>query len=644
MPDWTYQTVFRPLLFSLGPQAGRTIALGGMGFLARLPFGRHVIQLMGHMRPDARLAVERDGIAMRSQVGLSCSLDTYLQASPAFTEFGFGFLEIGPIVARPPTEVGAVHLDAASETMRCEPPQAAISAQAASERLKRDGPLAIPIFARIEPASLAEARDMIDELQTYVDGFVMPVQCIDDVCDAWQSAHESTRQPPLFFGAVYADTWNCESQRERCMQAIRARQIAGAVVIGNAAEDKERQFGKAGFDAAVETVRKIRMMLGDQPIIIGSAGIHAPADALDYFEAGADLVQVDSGLVFAGPGLPKRINEALLYRRQMEEISPPAPAARIGREAWFWALLMGLSMLVGGVLAMVVAMTRVVMPYDEAMAGLSRQQLAELNDRLLSFMTHDRVTLAGTMLAIGILYSALAWRGIRRGEHWAYVTVVFSALAGFVSFFSFLGFGYFDPFHAFVTAILFQFLVLTVHSSLGERQPMEPPELWNDGRWRASQWGQLLFVIHGAALVVAGVTISVIGMTTVFVPEDLEFMNVCAADLVDAHPRLVPLVAHDRATFGGMLIACGAATLLPAMWAFRRGQAWLWTALMLAGNIAYCSTILVHWVVGYHSLKHLLPAYGGLSLLWAGGLASYPFLVARDAPLKAEWKRRLSRA
>jgi dihydroorotate dehydrogenase len=130
----------------------------------------------------------------------------------------------------------------------------------------------------------------------------------------------------------------------------------------------------------------------------------------------------------------------------------------------------------------------------------------------------------------------------------------------------------------------------------------------------------------------------------VFVPEDLEFMNVCAADLVDAHPRLVPLVAHDRATFGGMLIVCGAATLLPAMWGFRRGQAWLWTALMLAGNIAYCSTILVHWVVGYHSLKHLLPAFGGLGLLWAAGIASYPFLVARDAPLEGEWKRRLSRA
>jgi hypothetical protein len=32
-------------------------------------------------------------------------------------------------------------------------------------------------------------------------------------------------------------------------------------------------------------------------------------------------------------------------------------------------------------------------------------------------MTHGRVTLAGTMLAVGMLYIALAGRDIRRGVH-----------------------------------------------------------------------------------------------------------------------------------------------------------------------------------------------------------------------------------
>jgi hypothetical protein len=143
---------------------------------------------------------------------------------------------------------------------------------------------------------------------------------------------------------------------------------------------------------------------------------------------------------------------------------------------------------------------------------------------------------------------------------------------------------------------------------------------------------------------VAGTVISWIGMTTVFVPEDLDFLHTSASNLLAAHPQLVPLVAHDRATFGGMLIACGVATLLPALWGFRRGQSWLWWALMLAGNVAYLSTGLVHWIVGYDSPKHLLPVYGGLSCLWAGGLASHAFLVRRHPELDAEWIRRTSNA
>jgi hypothetical protein len=64
---------------------------------------------------------------------------------------------------------------------------------------------------------------------------------------------------------------------------------------------------------------------------------------------------------------------------------------------------------------------------------------------------------------------------------------------------------------------------------------------------------------------------------------------------------------------------------------------------MTAGTLAYCATMQVHWVVGYHSLKHLLPAVGGLALLWTGGALSYGYLAAPDVPLEDEWRRRLAR-
>jgi hypothetical protein len=137
----------------------------------------------------------------------------------------------------------------------------------------------------------------------------------------------------------------------------------------------------------------------------------------------------------------------------------------------------------------------------------------------------------------------------------------------------------------------------------------------------------LTFIVHGAVLVVAGCVISAIGISSVFVPEDLEFMHTTAEHLFDAHPQLVPLVAHDRATFGGMLIACGVCVLLSSLWGFRRGHAWQWWSLVIAGSVAYMATILVHWHVGYSTLKHLLPAYGGLAMIVVGGALSWQHLT-----------------
>jgi hypothetical protein len=181
-------------------------------------------------------------------------------------------------------------------------------------------------------------------------------------------------------------------------------------------------------------------------------------------------------------------------------------------------------------------------------------------------MTHDRVSLAGTMVSVGAMYLGLALCGVRCGQRWARLAILASAFAGFGSFFLFIGFGYLEPFHAFVTAVLFQFLLLALHAR--PAPPEVPPltDLREDRAWRLGQWGQLLFVVHGAMLIGAGSVISWIGITTVFVPEDLQFMRTTPEALAAASPRLIPLIAHDRTTFGGMLIASGITVLLSSLW------------------------------------------------------------------------------
>ena len=293
--------------------------------------------------------------------------------------------------------------------------------------------------------------------------------------------------------------------------------------------------------------------------------------------------------------------------------------------------------LIGGVLATGIAATRVVLPYDEAFLGMSREQLQTINPRLIAFMAHDRVSLVGPMFTIGLLYVGLSLGGIRRGVHWAMVAVFASAFVGFGSFFLFLGFGYLDTLHAFVTACLLQLLLLAVHSELGTHTPAIPPQLRTDRAWRLAQWGQLLLVFHAVAILGAGLVISSVGVTVVFVHEDLEFMGTTAEHLKAANPRLVPLVAHDRATFGGILVSTGVLLLLTALWGYRAGNGWLWWTLLPAGALGYVPAIAVHLAVGYTDGMHLLPAFVGLGVFLLGLALSRPYLCKPASELETEW-------
>jgi dihydroorotate dehydrogenase len=643
MPDWFYRTVSQPVLFRLPAVRARDLTLGFMGRLARLPLGPAVIDFLGHMRADPRLRRSIRGIDFPTAVGLGPGLDAAAAALPALARFGFGFLEVGPV-----TVAGSV----AGQPLARRPDQQAIwlpdppdslSLGAVLPRTVEASRLGIPLILRLgyTPGATAdqaaeECRHLVRELAPHAHLFAL-LTLRPALADGWSleqwTAHlrtvldaAQTASPPrpvLLCVPADMDT----ARAEPLIDAALAAGAAGVLVDGSVrAEPAGRLIGLPAREPALDRVSRLRRRHGDGLFLIGSGGVHEPEDALALHAAGADLIQVDSGLVYTGPGLPKRINDALLF----ETTRTAGPTDRPERPAemtWVWTALMGAGMLFGSLLALAIAATLVVLPYDLAFVGMSsRDELSAINPRLLAFMAHDRVSLAGTMVALGVMYVGLSLFGIRRGLHWARQAVFVSAFTGFASFFLFLGFGYLDTFHAFVTAVLLQLLLLGVHSRLGTSTPTVAPSLRGDRAWRRSLWGQLLLVFHGCALLAAGTVISGVGVTRVFVPEDLEFMQTTAEALRAANTRLVPLVAHDRATFGGMLLAGGWAFLLPALWGYRNGSAWLWWTFLAAGLSAYAAAIGVHYAVGYLNLMHLLPAFAGLVIFLLGLGLSYSYL------------------
>ncbi|MDR6554270.1 hypothetical protein [Paenibacillus qinlingensis] len=431
-----------------------------------------------------------------------------------------------------------------------------------------------------------------------------------------------------------------------------ARSFSG-VVLGDAQREpgtrRERVGGAALLSAQLSKVRLLREALGERSAIVAAGGVHQPEDALALLAAGATSVMLHSGLVYAGPGLPKRINEAILYDRLAAPVSSagkeavPAMSPRGGEGPsfpsppsfpplpsffanWGWMSLLGLGMMIGGVLAWFIAATTVVLPYDEDFLGRSRSEIVRFNSHLLHFMSHDRITLAGTMISIGIFYYQLAHHGLRYGLHWARTAVLSSCVVGFSSFFLYLGYGYFDPLHAAAAVVLLPMFLLTLRG-LKDQPSRKPPGLRNDRIWLRAQWGQCCFVILGFGLGIGGLTISIVGITGVFVPSDLAYLGVTTSQLSAWSDSIIPLIAHDRAGFGGALFSLAVAITASALWGVNQGEGWLWWTFLWGGLPGFVAGLAVHGQIGYTDFVHLLPVYIAVLLYLAGLLLTYPYLV-----------------
>lgn len=292
--------------------------------------------------------------------------------------------------------------------------------------------------------------------------------------------------------------------------------------------------------------------------------------------------------------------------------------------SWILLSLTGWALIASGLFAIALAGFGNLLPHDVRYLGMTARQLCEVNAcRIVHFMSHDRVSFGGSIIAIGALYHWLAANPLRRGgEPWAWWTLLASGTAGFATFLTYLGYGYLDVWHGWATLAL---LVTFVTGLIGSYPTLAPPRhsrallkpAFATPLKTRFGLGRAGLMATAGALIAGGLTIMTVGMTAVFVPQDLEYMGLSVADLRAVNPRLVPLIAHDRAGFGGGLASGGLAILLTTWCGARPGDRRLWRTLLLAGTVGFGCAILVHPAVGYTSWTHLAPAYGAVTLFVA---------------------------
>ena len=117
----------------------------------------------------------------------------------------------------------------------------------------------------------------------------------------------------------------CDSLRSVCMQGEEVTDQAWGVIATNTTLSRDAVHGLAHGDqagglsgapvreASNRVIRHLRRELGAGFPIIGVGGVMTAADALEKIQSGADLVQIYTGLIYAGPAL---ITESALAIKQ----------------------------------------------------------------------------------------------------------------------------------------------------------------------------------------------------------------------------------------------------------------------------------------------------------------------------------------
>ena len=343
-----YQLLLKPILFLFPPERAHHLTLLFLKLTLVIPGLGHLFRARYRVR-HPKLRREVFGLQFDNPVGLAAGFDKDGKHYREMAALGFGFVEVGTVTPKPQGGNPRPRL------FRLPPDGALINrmgfnnegVEACVRRLRRGHPKGLVVGGNIGKNKITPNEEAVrdyeicfEALFPYVDYFVVNVsspntpnlRALQDkepllaLLSRVQELNQAKASPKPLLLKIAPDL--TDGQLDDILDIWRITGIDGIIAtnttISRAAlkttADSITRIGNGGLSGAplrrraTEVIRYLHRGSKGRLKIIGVGGITSPADALEKLDAGATLIQIYSGLVYAGPGLVRDVNRAILDR------------------------------------------------------------------------------------------------------------------------------------------------------------------------------------------------------------------------------------------------------------------------------------------------------------------------------------------
>jgi dihydroorotate dehydrogenase len=328
-----YERLVRPLLFSIDPETVHRLAITSLRAASHVDLALRALKVFQPPAKPKRFV----GLNFPNPIGLAAGLDKNGVALPAWAALGFGFIEIGTVTAKPQPgnpkpRIFRLHEQSALINRLGFNNDGADVIAGRLSKLKSSGrwpdvPVGINIGKSMSTPLTEATEDYLYSfrlLREFADYIVLNVSspntpglrelqgpgALSELLSAIGAKNLITRKPIVV--KIAPDLSREELQQ--ILSVCESNQVAGIIATNTTVDHSpipaghDEEGGLSGAPLREKSTAIVRAIVARSTIpVIASGGIMDPVSAREKIEAGAQLLQIYTGLIYRGPGLLREI-------------------------------------------------------------------------------------------------------------------------------------------------------------------------------------------------------------------------------------------------------------------------------------------------------------------------------------------------